>query len=156
MTLFRALALCSALGAVGACSSLTTTVDTCTQVGCYDVVTAKLELGRPARELRGGSVRFCRDGECTTARLEHEEAGVSSSRIGCIDGVRCSALPNETVLEITESRIAGSAHDGELFEATVLGPDGELIATRKGSVAYTRVQPNGPDCAPTCLQGELK
>ena len=46
--------------------------------------------------------------------------------------------------------------NGELFSVEVFAADGSSVAARSGAVQYERVQPNGPDCDPTCMQGELK
>lgn len=151
MMLLRALVLLvTASVAVVGCST-----KTCTTAGCSDLVSARLALGRPANELRGGTVRFCVDGECTTSMID--DADAAASALQCAGGrVQCLIGPTTNDLDVSFERRAGVAKMGEVVEVTVLAPTGETVTSRKGTVDYVRTEPNGPECEPTCLHGELK
>jgi hypothetical protein len=134
----------------------TTTTKTCTQVACNSFVSARATLDRPAKELAGGTVHLCVATNCTSATIEVAEAGVPESEVRCSGGrIGCSAARTSTVLEVNFG-VTDTEETTKNVDLTVLAPTGETVASRKGIVALTRFEPNGPGCDPVCMQGELK
>ena len=131
---------------------------TCTTAGCNDDVTATFELDRPVRELGGGSIRVCRNEDCGITRIDTSEAGLpdvfhcTGTSVSCTGDVRGNRL--RVVLVVPG--FGAPARDGEVFDVVLSGPNGDVIASRRGTVDYTVNRPNGPECEPTCRQGELK
>lgn len=109
-------------------------VQTCTLIGCDSGVT--LHLTEATADRGPLRVRLCVDGECTEQRADQ---GRGTAIVGVYrEPERWE--PGERVR----------------VHATLTTEDGEVVAEIDQVVELRRVQPNGPDCPPTCAQARVE
>ena len=107
-------------------------VTSCTEIGCDHQLTINFvdEDGAPLDEFSG---EMTYDGEAIEFECEPGDDAYGTE-YHCRQGALIvSASPEEVVIDVSS---------GDLSASTTLTPE------------YDEVQPNGPDCPPTCEQGE--
>jgi hypothetical protein len=120
----------------------------CTQIGCSDGFTLALE---PALRSAGAyELTIIADGQtitCTTALPFDEAALGGCSSDGAWISLSGTALPEDQQSIDGLGLSSTPAH----IEVQILR-DGALVASGSYSPEWAVVQPNGPECGPTCTQ----
>ncbi|MFN7131355.1 MAG: hypothetical protein ACK4N5_04690 [Myxococcales bacterium] len=160
----RALLLCAPLAL--SCGSLH---GHCTLVGCeWQGALAELDLQSDVDELRGSAWRACLNGACSSFGLVERASNTSLPHFDCqlsgpVNGhcfIHSPADANHRVLDPNawSARFELSSEvlrDGDRWQLEGRAPDGRVLAAIEKTVTYRRSTPNGPDCAPTCVQAQL-
>jgi hypothetical protein len=99
-------------------------------------------------DLAGGRVRVCRDGRCTESPFDGNNCG----RTG---GFSCVPDTTQNIGVTYVDFDTAPPKDGERFEVTVLDAKGNAVGVTAGTARYTENRPNGSECEPVCIRGEL-
>ncbi|APR83252.1 Hypothetical protein A7982_08601 [Minicystis rosea] len=112
------------------------------------------------------TVEACLDGQCVTATVDlgssntnGSDCNVSAQGTACctittpVAGVSCLATVGGPVA-ITFPLLNGASSASHTLEGTIRDKDGTKIFSAQKAVTIATFQPNGPDCEPTCHQGE--
>ncbi len=122
----------------------------CTEAGCRDGLNVVLETGEE-RQIKGPlAAEMCLDDRCYTAR------GEISKRRGVGEGpLVVFAYGGELSAELS---LAGRDLDEQTEHSLTLSIRVARGPAREYETDFTfdKVQPNGPDCAPTCLFAHLR
>ena len=100
----------------------------CTDIGCSNAVSVSL-VHRFDPVAGAAYVRVCAEGQCERVGLDRRTGGAS--------------------LSVQEP----SERDVEL-DVTVVGRNGQTLARDTQTATLEKVQPNGPDCEPTCYEAD--
>jgi hypothetical protein len=126
----------------------------CTEIGCHDGLVVTVS---PARAWPHGAYRFIieADGreitcsgslplpECSTRAITCDGDGVVIGESGC-------------ALSPTEHAFSDIVFSTNPETVTIsIERDDEIIATQTWTPVYQTVQPNGPDCPPTCTNAAV-
>lgn len=169
MRLTLALVLVNALASL-ACASWFES-DGCTDAGCITGVSAALDVAGARADIAGSKVVVCRNGQCEEGVLE-ATLGTDGEPVTDETPLRCrftnAAAPGRgptcfarggqaaVVLDFSYGLANDEANDGDRYEFRVVDKATSQTTVRKeGSVTFRMLQPNGPECAPTCKQATL-
>ncbi len=128
----------------------------CTQIGCLDGFRIALE---PAGGMPAGAYTFAVeiDGALTTCEgslpLAACEAGPSVTCSSDAVAIGESGCAMDPASQSFSDVIFQAPNNPEAVKLTI-SRDGAVIGEGEFSPEYRRVQPNGPECAPTCEQAE--
>lgn len=128
-------------------AAITPSCANCTDEGCGDLVTFHV-----AADLQAGQayqVEACADGVCQSGTLQVSETGEA---IGPMDGLVLDPRSDTIYLSSLEDADWEGTH---LVTLTVRDASGAVLVDHADDLTFTRVQPNGPSCGPTCWEGEV-
>jgi hypothetical protein len=124
----------------------------CTQIGCRD----QLVLQAPNVTLAPGKYLISVDADGKKASCPLEVAGKEMKTDGCTGDVEVKlALPGSVPVGGAEggfSLLFTSAPAS--VKVTVTSAAKKKVADQAFTPTYKTLQPNGPDCSPTCKQGQ--
>jgi hypothetical protein len=123
----------------------------CGVVGCGPALTLRsTTLPLTASEIQASSVTVCRNGECYSRSF--------ASTVPQRDATHAPLILVSWSLEDTGYRIEviymtwswNDPRDGDRYDVTVTGGDGNDILEAHKTVTYTVSYPNGASCGPPC------
>ncbi len=127
------------------------TCTSCTEAGCGSGmtfhVTSELKEGQPYL-VEACVNEMCRSGTLEVAE-DREPAALPVTEVG---GLGLDTGANTIYLTLPADRDWNGTHATTL---TVRTADGRLLIGEDGESTMTRIQPNGPNCEPTCWIGEV-
>jgi hypothetical protein len=115
--------------------------------------------GLDATKLAGVQVEVCLDDACFSGQLD-EHVG-NELRLGrypdALILVRTDVYDGNLVVN-AQYRSEDLEHfrDGDVYSMRVIGADSVELTARAWSAKYQTLQPNGPDCGPTCRIASLQ
>jgi hypothetical protein len=117
--------------------------DGCNDIGCFDGLEVRFSPAIPVEaeitiRLSGDVERSCTQPVVTTLG-PCSDAGV--------------ALDWQTAGELAAVKFQGAQPREVTLE--ILDQDSHVLRSTSKTVSYEMIQPNGPECAPTCRQGKL-
>jgi hypothetical protein len=108
----------------------------CTLIGCQSGVFWRFEAAVSADWPRPLTFEACIDDHCETSEVSADQVVATyRARVGLYDGIDREAEHVATV--------------------RVVGPAGVVLLQREDVVVLSSIQPNGPDCPPTCWQATI-
>lgn len=127
----------------------------CAQAGCDSQVTFIFpRFTAMLNRYASLTVEACLDNRCAqgvlpTGRCQGEGDLLVTSGLGCrSDAIIYHLAPSQ------EDLAASSRHTATL---TIVAQDKTILLLEEVErVSFTRVQPNGPDCPPTCYQADIR
>lgn len=120
----------------------------CTDEGCGNLVT--FHVGADLQADVPYQVEACADGVCQSGTLQVSEAGEVNGQV--VDGLVLDPESDTIYLTPPEDADWEGTH---LVTLTVRDDSDTALVDHSGDLAFTRDQPNGPNCAPTCWEGEV-
>lgn len=121
----------------------------CTDIGCESGVTFTLTRDLVTEEAY--EVEACVGDLCRTATLE-----VPAPDDGPFAGVQEGALGLNTDADSVSLRLPEGDWSGtHRVSLLVRDSGGEVVAETERDADFERMQPNGPDCPPTCWRAEV-
>ncbi|MCL2778667.1 MAG: hypothetical protein FWD73_11735 [Polyangiaceae bacterium] len=125
----------------------------CTLIGCADTATLNAHLAAAPAELDGAAVTACWQQMCATASLPTLTGQGAAYFAMQGDGIRANGLlesdGNGVYVEVTVSPL-GTVANGDSYRLSVVDASGQTLLNGQAIATYTILQPNGPDCDPTC------
>jgi hypothetical protein len=150
----------------------------CSLVGCEDGAQISVHLGLAPKDLVGSTFTVCRNGVCSSGVLTPYDAGPAyANYLGGIflngalfehdldfrdepDGGEEADFevqsdfelePDGAVATLANGALARpSIQDGDVYEVKIVASNGTTIFDATHTATYATLQPNGPDCDPTC------
>jgi hypothetical protein len=141
----------AALSALSGCE----TSHACTLIGCVSQASAVVPLsGEPAPN---SMVTACYNDACATGTVlgGAGDEPIHIEFIGHPDTQAQFRFDLGPQVQITWI-LSTTAHDGDRFSVDVVDAAGVSVAHFDSVAAFTTVNPNGPECVPTCQQAVLQ
>jgi hypothetical protein len=159
--LSQATACETAICALGQCG--------CSDVGCYTGPRLNFTLPGIApsesgpSEITNTQFELCLNDDCATGYLEDWSTALNPSiRVHPADPdtwIRFEAYYTTEGVELEPSFHSDDLsryRDGDVYSVRIVSPSGVELVNRAWSSTYRTVQPNGPDCEPTCRVSALQ
>lgn len=131
------------------------TLHECTLIGCSDGV--GMTLPALATTYSGNlplTIDACLGAECSVFRIDHTGAAPVCTSMSA--GNTLCTIDGMGTVVLTKLPLPTGATDGPLpVHVTVTDKSGATIADGTATVTITPSQPNGPDCEPTCHEGQV-
>lgn len=133
----------------------------CTLAGCDSSVGFELEVA-DGNALIGARLQVCRNelcGEAQITELPTTFEGRPYQFTGGLAGVvRLYQQPSGYAVSAIvpeEGEFPYGLADGDVYTVELRDRDSMLLAAERWSATYHLLEPNGPDCGPTCLRARL-
>jgi hypothetical protein len=148
----RAALLLPVLAIAQAAAGCQSTESACTLVACQDGV--GVTLGGVAAKLAPSlpvTLTVCLDTSCSSFKLNHTGQAPTCTALSAGDTL-CS-IDGEGTVALTTLPLPPGTAPGASLVVLVTAADGmgNSLLSEMQSVTIVETQPNGPDCAPTCL-----
>lgn len=139
----------------------------CTLVGCFSSFTLKAPLTVSFEVLRASTASVCRNGTCYSSSLTALQESYPPDTSGSVrfpDPSRRDTQHTPLIQVLAERAASGgyqlqfsyepwsteAFHDGDVYDVTVTDGNGTKFVDVHETVSYELLQPNGPECGPTC------
>lgn len=135
----------------------------CLTMDCGATFTSTELVLSSAQVVPNARLTLCRGVECQSCVLsaayvrQPEKHTPDTRTVGCasVMGFSCYGEVDASTGSVPLAVAVVEAAEGDVLSVTITGPDGTLVATHKGVVAYHSIEPNGPGCDPTCTAGSF-
>jgi len=144
----------------GACSK--SSDDNCTEIQCINNVTLRLRVAQTADQMKGATIRVCRNGACSEGKVALVPTAHGDKQKVPVAGT----VPNDTTVDVAEDPASYSVEaiipiddfqvdkDKDQYELHVLHGTTEVKSLAE-KANYQETHPNGDDCPTVCTSATI-
>jgi len=136
----------------------------CATAGCiFPPVTLRIPNASAIPTGEPMTITLCRSDKCLSGQfsLDNADASVPGSAHFTLPTNYTGREPDHADISINRSSGIDIQYtspylaDGDRYTVTIENASGEELLNKETTVTYTNSYPNGPDCAPQCLQADV-
>ena len=139
----------------------------CTEIGCTDGATIKVDLPLSFAQVQKAKISVCRNDTCLAGSFADINAPPSpGAGVGFFvnadpaagtgaDGLVMARATGSLWLQVSWRDSGGSVADGDVYTVTVEDENAVKAVAFRGTATYATLFPNGETCPPSCRRAEL-